>query len=156
MDAALAKYDEHYYSHYRQLMINKLGFERLPESQAEDLLGLTLQFLKDSQMGYHAFFAELAQQFNPSWRDDSSQILSSEPFLPFTEQPLLVRWREVYHHILQSLSTNELGYVEKRLRDKNPKTALLRPVIEEVWNAIAQEDNWQPFYQLLKRIQNKD
>jgi uncharacterized protein YdiU (UPF0061 family) len=54
------------------------------------------------------------------------------------------------------LSTNELGYVEKRLRDKNPKTALLRPVIEEVWNAIAQEDNWQPFYQLLKRIQNKD
>ncbi|HEY9670459.1 MAG TPA: YdiU family protein [Waterburya sp.] len=156
MDAALAKYDEHYYSHYRQLMINKLGFEQLPESQAEDLLGLTLQFLKDSQMGYHTFFAELAQQFNPSWRDDRNQILSSEPFLPFTEQPLLVRWREVFHHILQSLSTNELGDVEKRLRDKNPKTALLRPVIEEVWNAIAQEDNWQPFYQLLKRIQNKD
>lgn len=156
MDAALAKYDEHYYSNYRQLMIHKLGFEQLPESQAEDLLGLTLQFLQDSQMGYHAFFAELAQQFNPSWRDDRSQILSSELFLPFTEQPLLVRWREIYHHVLQNLSNDELGDVAKRLRKKNPKTALLRPVIEEVWNAIAQEDNWQPFYQLLKRIQNKD
>ncbi|MEW6493907.1 MAG: protein adenylyltransferase SelO family protein, partial [Cyanobacteriota bacterium] len=46
--------------------------------------------------------------------------------------------------------------VATRLRDKNPKTALLRPVIEDVWNAIAQEDNWQPFYELVSRLQNKD
>lgn len=156
MDAALAKYDEHYYLNYRQLMINKLGFEQLPEAEAEDLLGLTIQFLQDSQMGYHAFFAELAQQFDPSWRDDLSQILSREPFVQFTEQPLLVRWRELYNHILQSLSTNELEAVAKRLRDKNPKTALLRPIIEDVWNAIAQDDNWQPFYELVRRIQNKE
>ena len=156
MDATLAKYDKHYYSNYRQLMINKLGFEQLPESQAEDLLGLTLQFLQDSQMGYHAFFAELAQQFDLSWRDDMGQILSTEPFWQFAEQPLLIRWRELYHHILQRFSAEELKDVGERLRDKNPKTALLRPVIEEVWSAIAQEDNWQPFYELLTRIQNKD
>jgi serine/tyrosine/threonine adenylyltransferase len=156
MDAALAKYDEHYYLNYRQLMINKLGFEQLPEAEAENLLGLTIQFLQDSQMGYHAFFAELAQQFDPSWRDDLSQILSREPFVQFTEQPLLVRWREVYYHILQALSINELEAVAKRLRDKNPKTALLRPIIEDVWNAIAQDDNWQPFYELVQRIQNKE
>jgi uncharacterized protein YdiU (UPF0061 family) len=57
---------------------------------------------------------------------------------------------------LQSLSADELENIAKRLRDKNPKTALLRPVIEEVWEAIAQDDNWQPFYELLKRIQAKD
>ena len=156
MDAALAKYDEHYYLNYRQLMINKLGFEQLPEAEAETLLGLTIQFLQDSQMGYHAFFAELAQQFSLSWRDDLSQILSREPFVQFTEQPLLVSWRESYYHILQTLSTNELEAVAKRLRDKNPKTALLRPIIEDVWNAIAQDDNWQPFYELVQRIQNKE
>jgi uncharacterized protein YdiU (UPF0061 family) len=156
MDDALAKYGEHYYRNYRQLMINKLGFEQLPEPQAEELLGLTIQFLEDSQMGYHAFFAELAQQFHPSWRDDVGQILSRESFLLFTEQRSLSSWREFYYHILQGLSINELEDIAQRLRDKNPKTALLRPVIEEVWNAIAQEDNWEPFYELLKRIQNKD
>ncbi|MBD2129268.1 YdiU family protein [Microcoleus sp. ZQ-A2] len=157
LEAALATFGEHYYRNYRQLMINKLGFEQLPESQAEELLGLTIQFLQDSQMGYHAFFAELAQQFESSWRDNLGQILTGESFLPFTESPSsLGKWRELYHHILQDLSTDELEHVAQRLRDKNPKTALLRPVIEEIWHAITEDDNWQPFYELLKRIQNKE
>jgi uncharacterized protein YdiU (UPF0061 family) len=156
MEAALTKFEEHYYLTYRQLMLNKLGFEQLQDSQAEELLRLTIQFLKDSQMGYHAFFAELAQQFEQIWRDDVGQILSREPFLQSTEQLLLTKWRELYHHILQDLSTDELEDVAQRLRDQNPKTALLRPVIEEVWDAIAQEDNWQPFYNLVQRLQNKE
>jgi uncharacterized protein YdiU (UPF0061 family) len=57
---------------------------------------------------------------------------------------------------LQSLSAAELEDVSTRLKDKNPKTALLRPVIEAVWEPIMQEDNWEPFYELLKRIQAKD
>jgi uncharacterized protein YdiU (UPF0061 family) len=56
---------------------------------------------------------------------------------------------------LQNLSTDELEIIKKRLQDKNPKTALLRPVIEEVWEAIAQEDNWEPFYHLVRRLQAK-
>jgi uncharacterized protein YdiU (UPF0061 family) len=67
----------------------------------------------------------------------------------------LGKWRELYHHTFADLSTDELEHVAQRLRDKNPKTALLRPVIEEIWHAITEEDNWQPFYELLKRIQNK-
>ncbi len=156
MEAGLAKYEEHYYTTYRQLMVNKLGFKQLPEQQANELLGLTIEFLKESQMGYHAFFAELAEQFDLSWRDDLGQICSKEPFLQFNERSPLGRWRELYNHILQSLSTDELNSVATSLREKNPKTALLRPVIEEVWNAIAQEDNWQPFYKLVSRLQNKD
>jgi uncharacterized protein YdiU (UPF0061 family) len=156
MEAALAQYDQLYYRHYRQLMVNKLGFKQLPDSQADELLGLTIEFLQESQMGYHAFFAELAQQFNSHWREDWNQILNQEPFLQFAQQPLLAKWREVYYHILQSLSTDELQQVAQRLRDKNPRTALLRPIIEQVWNAIAQEDNWQPFYQLVQRLQNKE
>ena len=157
MEAALAKFDEHYYITYRQLMLNKLGFEQLPEPEADDLLGVTVQFLNDSQVGYHAFFWELAQHFDPSWRDDASQIFNQASFLQSAEQPLsLGKWRELYHHLLQSVSATQMEDIAKRLQDKNPKTALLRPVIEEVWEAIAQEDNWEPFYELLKRIQAKE
>jgi len=157
MEAALAKFDEHYYLTYRQLMLNKLGFEQLPEPEADDLLGVTVQFLNDSQVGYHAFFWELAQHFDPSWRDDASQIFNQASFLQSAEQPLsLGKWRELYHHLLQSVSATQMEDIAKRLQDKNPKTALLRPVIEEVWEAIAQEDNWEPFYELLKRIQAKE
>jgi uncharacterized protein YdiU (UPF0061 family) len=157
MEAALARFAEHYYMHYRQLMINKLGFEELPEADAEELLGITVQFLNDSQVGYHAFFSELAQQFNPSWRDDAGQIFNRKEFLESAEQPLsLGKWRKLYHHLLQNLSTVQLEDIAKRLRDKNPKTALLRPVIEAVWESITQEDNWEPFYELVKRIQAKE
>jgi uncharacterized protein YdiU (UPF0061 family) len=157
MEAALAQFDEHYYKTYRQLMLNKLGFEQLSEPQADELLVLTIQFLQDSQVGYHAFFAELAQQFDPSWRDDVGQIFGQASFLQSAEQSsLLGSWRDLYHHLLQSLSVAELEDVATRLKDKNPKTALLRPVIEAVWEPIMQEDNWEPFYELLKRIQAKD
>lgn len=156
-EAALAKYGERYYVHYRQLMMNKLGFEQLPEQSAEELLGLTIQFLKRSQVGYHAFFAELAQQFSPNWRDDMGQILTEISFGQSEEYlPLLVKWREAYHHLLQSLSNEELEDVARRLREKNPKTALLRPVIESIWEPIVQEDDWNPFYELLRRIRAKE
>lgn len=157
MEAALAKFDEHYYITYRQLILNKLGFEQLPEPEADDLLGVTVQFLNDSQVGYHAFFAELAQLFDFSWRDDATQIFNSVSFLQSAQQPLsLGRWRELYHHLLQSVSVAQMEDIAKRLRDKNPQTVLLRPVIEDVWNAIASDDNWQPFYELVKRLQAKD
>lgn len=157
MDAALARFDEHYYTTYQQLILNKLGFEQLPDAQAEELLKLTIQFLQESQVGYHAFFAELAQQFNPVWRDDTEQILLQSSLWQSGEQSsLFASWRELYNHLLQTVSTAELEDIAKRLRDKNPKTALLRPVIEEVWQAIEREDNWEPFYQLVKRIQAKD
>ncbi|HEY9596997.1 MAG TPA: YdiU family protein [Cyanophyceae cyanobacterium] len=157
MDVALAQFDKHYYTTYRQLMLNKLGFEQLPDTQADELLKLTIQFLQESQVGYHAFFAELAQQFNPIWRDEIEQILAESSLWQSAEQSsLLAKWRELYHHLLQSLSTVELDAIAQHLRDKNPKTALLRPVIEEVWQAIDQEDNWEPFYQLVRRLQAKD
>ncbi|MGB7441692.1 MAG: YdiU family protein [Coleofasciculaceae cyanobacterium] len=156
MEEALTKFEQIYYLNYRQLILNKLGFEQLPESQAEHLLKLTIEFLTDSQVGYHAFFSELAQQFQPSWRDDISQIFSQASFLQSDEQRSVIRdWQELYHQVLQAFSHEQLEDVAIRLPEKNPKTVLLRPVIEEVWTAISQEDNWQPFEDLLRRLQTK-
>jgi len=167
METALAKFGEDYDYHYQQLMLNKLGFAQLPASQGNKLLGLTIQLLYDTQVGYHAFFAELAQQFDPSWRDDFSHVFSNLSLFQSTEKAAietkavselstLAKWQELYHHILQNMSNKQLEEIAQRLRDNNPKTALLRPLIEEVWAAITQEDNWEPFYQLLRQIQAKN
>ena len=42
--------------------------------------------------------------------------------------------------------------IATRLRDHNPLTVPLRPAIETVWDAIAQNDDWQPFNALLESI----
>lgn len=153
MEAGLARFDQHYSLTYRQLMLNKLGFEDTSNPQAYDLLKLTIEFLKESQVGYHGFFAELAQQFDPIWRDDVQQIFSQAYFSESSaDASILAKLRDLYYHLLQNLSRDELEDFAKGLRAKNPRTVLLRPVIEEVWDAIAQEDNWQPFYELLTSL----
>ncbi|NER93949.1 MAG: YdiU family protein [Symploca sp. SIO1B1] len=161
MAAALGKFGAYYYQNYQQLMVNKLGFEQLPADQGKELLELTIRLLQDTQVGYHAFFAELAQQFVPSWRDDFAQVWSNLSLFSSEKQAasevsVLSKWRELYYHLLQDKSHEQLEEIAQRLREQNPKTALLRPVIEEVWQDITQEDNWEPFYQLLKRIQTKN
>ncbi|MEQ9669301.1 protein adenylyltransferase SelO [Coleofasciculus sp. G2-EDA-02] len=156
MEAGLTAYDEHYHQAYRQLMLNKLGFEQVNKPQGDELLKRTIELLKETQVGYHAFFTELTQQFHPTWRDDASQIFHQASFCQSAEQELsLANWRELYQHILQDLSTDDLEKMTERLQEKNPKTALLRPVIEEVWAAIDREDNWQPFDELVRSLQAK-
>ncbi len=43
--------------------------------------------------------------------------------------------------------------VAHQLEQSNPKTVPLRPIIESVWESITTEDNWQPFNELVKRLQ---
>ncbi len=149
LDAALAKFGDYYNTAYRQLMLNRLGFEDLPEADADRLLQLTIKLLAESQLDYQGFFFELRKQFDCSWRDDASQIFSeAEP----TE--LIAHWRQFYCHVLQTLSADDLTKMADRLRQSNPEQSLLRPTIESVWEQIAIEDNWAPFYELVKRLQN--
>ncbi|HLO52089.1 MAG TPA: YdiU family protein [Kamptonema sp.] len=151
MELALAKFGEYYNASYQQLMLNKLGFDHLPESETEKLLELTIKLLSDTQVGYHDFFLELRKQFSQDWRDDSSQIFSEiEP------AEIIEPWRQFYHHLLQTLSPADMEQMRLQLRRYNPLQSLLRPVIEEVWQSIAVENDWQPFYELINRIQDPD
>jgi uncharacterized protein YdiU (UPF0061 family) len=152
MAAALAIFDEHYYSEYRQLMLSKLGLSQFAGSDLEELLELTIQLLQETQVGYHDFFAKLTQYFSPKWREDASSILSN-PDIPLNAaSELLEDWRNLYQRILQNLPPDEMDKIAQQLMLSNPKTVLLRPVIESIWEAIANENNWQPFYELLQRI----
>lgn len=147
LDSGLAKFEEYYHQTYRQRMLNKLGFEQLSEELGDNLLMVTIQILADTQISYHDFFAELRRQFSPVWREDINAIFTeAEP------QQLIQPWRQIYYHTLQQMSTNELEKIKERLERHNPTTVIIRPEIEAIWKPITEDDNWQPFYDLLKRI----
>lgn len=149
MEVALAQFEEHYQASYCERMLHRLGFEQLSMPEAEELVWRTIQFLHQSQVGYHDFFVQLRQEFSQEWRFDAARILSEvEP------TALLEPWRQFYYHLLQSVSTDEMEDMAQRLRRYNPLTGLIRPTIEAVWEPITREDNWQPFYELVAKLQS--
>ncbi len=154
MEAGLANYEEYYLAEYSSFMLRKLGFEQLPEPEAEELLKATIEFLKQYPVSYHHFFADMATTFSSKWRDDASNILSdSEIGQSLGTSELFLNWSGIYHRILSNFAPGEIEKVSQTLARYNPKTVILRPVIESIWEPITQEDNWQPFYDLLQQIQ---
>jgi uncharacterized protein YdiU (UPF0061 family) len=151
LETGLAHFYDYYESSYHQLMLKKLGFENLLIPEAKDLVQATIDLLKNSELGYHAFFADLAAQFNYGWRKDSKIILENS----IITDPGWEHWQNLYYSILNQLPQEEMEKIGDRLNFYNPKTALLRPVIESVWEAISYEDNWQPFTKLVTTLQTK-
>ncbi len=153
MEVGLAMFDEHYQIEYRRLILNKLGFSEIILPEFDQLLGQTIRLLQETQVGYHDFFIKLSQSFSSNWRDDPSLIFKNAYFLPLDEaSELLENWRTLYQQILNKLPPDEMGNIAQQMQRSNPKTVLLRPAIEAVWEAITNEDNWQPFYDLLSKI----
>lgn len=159
MDAALAQYKDRYQHHYQGLMLRKLGFGAeqvalLTDDLATTLVNQTQELLAAVEVGYHEFFLGLTQQFSPQWRAEPEQIFATtlEASDPAAAERLQL-WRQWYHQALQSLPESALANIQPTLRTTNPETVLLRPEIEAVWEPITLEDNWQPFYDLLKRVQ---
>lgn len=157
LEAGLQQFDDCYRQHYRDRMMARLGFDceatpleyRFSEDEAADLLQLTVKLLSENEVGYHDFFIQLRQQFSPQWRDDINLIFAdAEP------REAMQPWRAVYHRILQNLSREELDRVASCLRRSNSTVSLVRAEIETIWEPIVAEDNWQPFYNLLKKIRD--
>ncbi|MFB2737991.1 protein adenylyltransferase SelO [Umezakia ovalisporum] len=155
MESELAKFNHYYQGKYRSLMLKKLGFEEFQLPEANELLNLTIQFLEDSQVGYHLFFWEIARTFASKWREDPAFVLNGSNILPISPAKIFENWCLLYHKILNSFPPGRMDIIAQTLTHHNPQTALLRPIIESVWEPIVQEDNWQPFHDLLKKIQSK-
>ncbi|PAX51937.1 hypothetical protein CK510_22060 [Brunnivagina elsteri CCALA 953] len=158
MGTALSKFEDFYDAEYRRFMLRKLGFEELDNSvdnpELAELLRATLRFLNSYPVSYHHFFSDIATTFSSKWRDDASCILSdSEIGQSLGTSDLFVNWSGIYHRILSNLSPDEIEKISLTLNKYNPKTVILRPVIESVWENIASLDNWIPFYDLVKEIQ---
>ena len=149
LEAGLAQFDDSYQEHYQMLMLKRLGFDRSLGLATDKLFTQTLAFLRSKDIGYHDFFNELTQGFNYGWREDSNLIMENAPFA----REVSDLWRNSYHECLNRLSTDEINSMGDLLHRVNPTAFLSRPVIESVWQAISQENNWQLFYNLVNRIQ---
>lgn len=155
LEAGLAPFEEFFYAAYRQRMLNRLGFADLPSDLADELLQRTIQFLQATQVGYNDFFLSLRQQFVPLWRDEASTILENS-VSPNADALVssFKQWRQSYHRSLNAVPAKEMAAIAHRLAQHNPDTVIVRPEIEAIWEAIATDDDWQPFNDLLKRIWN--
>ena len=151
LEAGLAQFDEHYQEHYQMLMLQKLGFDTSIKLLGDELVTKTIDLLRTNQIGYQKFFAELAQWFNISWRDNRDLILENATF----SHQIDYDWRSLYHKCLERLSDEQLEQVSDRLRRYNPQVALLRPAIESVWQSIVEENDWQPFNYLIDSFQDR-
>ncbi|MCC0177975.1 YdiU family protein [Waterburya agarophytonicola K14] len=158
LEVELTKFDDCYQQHYQKLIWQKLGFkEYFP--LLEDLLAATIELLKDTDISYHGFFAELAQGFNFGWREDSGLILENAVFnrkiSNSSGDKLKDNWCNLYHQCLNQLSIAKMEKTGDMLKFHNPPTVLLRPIIESIWQPIAEENDWQLFYDLINKIQTK-
>ncbi|PZV00678.1 MAG: YdiU family protein [Leptolyngbya sp.] len=155
LEAALEPFKDRYEAYYQQGMLRKLGFESLADDLAATLVSQTIELLSAVEVGYHDFFLGLTQQFSAEWHDDASQIFSTT--LQASDAAATVpleAWRQTYHRCLQSLDSGKMAGVASLLQRTNPQTVLLRPEIEAIWEPITTDDNWQPFYDLLNKIQH--
>jgi serine/tyrosine/threonine adenylyltransferase len=153
MQVVLAKFEEYYFPHYKLLMLQKLGLTGATTPARDELLVATLQLLSDTQVGYHRFFFDLTQAFRLRWSHDLNTLLTETELLPaVVANAGFQTWRQIYHRVLSELSTSELDAVGELLARSNPQTILLRPQIEEIWEPIAQGNDWAPFNRLLEQI----
>jgi serine/tyrosine/threonine adenylyltransferase len=153
MTTALANFEGYYFPHYKKLMLQKLGLEGETNPVRDELLVATLQLLTDTQVGYHQFFFELSQAFKLRWKKDVNSVLNETELMPeIVSNSSYQNWLQLYHQALSSITKSEFDSVESILTKSNPQTILLRPQIEAIWEPITQENNWEPFYDLLTKI----
>jgi len=154
MEAGLARYQPKYGEVFCDRTLKKLGFTT-STSSSRDLLTATLDLLEQTKISYTNFFATLTREFDAAWQTDETQILAPtiEKSEPETASQLQ-QWRKVYQQCLAQLPTESMEDVRQCLQSTNPMIVLHRPVIESIWEPIAEEDNWQPFYDLLQKIQH--
>ncbi|MEM6449335.1 MAG: YdiU family protein [Cyanobacteria bacterium P01_D01_bin.105] len=160
LDAGLAQYQPKYAEVFGDRTLAKLGFTpmlsaTLRATNKRQLLTDTLDLFEQTHVNYPDFFRTLTQQFTPEWQRDHTLILTptrqnSDP----EAAALLDRWCRLYQACLAQLPAESMTDVQQCLSATNPMTVPLRPQIEAIWEPITEDDNWQPFYDLLKQIQN--
>ena len=156
MRSSLEKFKDFYREAYCEMMLKRLGFITLSEPETEDLIGATLELLSSVQaIGYNQFFVKLRQSFQTNWREDTNNIFADHDWQLSDEQvPLLEKWRVVYHQLLIRQPIAEMENIAQQLKQANPTIIFLRPKIEELWERISVDDDWQPLYDAIAQLKD--
>jgi len=153
LQTGLDQFEKYYYAEYQTLMLKKLGFENSQFTGADELLGLAIALLRESEVGYHQFFTQMTQTFDKTWRDEPGLVMNSAEIFPLiSKSAFFADWSVLYHKVLNDLAPEDMDAIAKTLTKYNPQTTLLRPIIESTWEQIAEADNWEPFYQLVQKL----
>ena len=156
MQASLQKFKDFYRDAYCDMMRKRLGFSTLSEPETEDLIGATLELLANVQaIGYNQFFVKLRQDFQANWREGANHIFADHDWQISDEHlPLLQKWREVYHQLLIRQPLEAIANIQQQLQAANPTIIFLRPKIEELWERITVDDDWQPLYEAIAQLKD--
>ncbi len=157
MQSSLQQFKDFYRTAYCDMMLKRLGIVNLAEPETEDLIGATLELMAAiPAIGYNQFFVNLRQSFHPNWREDANHIFGNlrEYDWKITDEqnPLLEKWRMVYHQLLIRQPSDSMAAIAQQLQSANPTVIFLRPKIEELWEHISTDDNWQPFYEAIAAL----
>lgn len=157
MQSSLQKFKDFYRIAYCEMMLKRLGMVNLAEPETEDLIGATLELMAGiPAIGYNQFFVNLRRSFHPNWREDVNHIFANvleyDWQISDEQMPLLEKWRLVYHQLLIRQPLDSMAAIAQQLQSANPTVIFLRPKIEELWEHIATDDNWQPFYEAIAAL----
>ncbi len=159
LEAALEAFGGVYAAHYRRRLLRRLGFddgdiEVGALADLPDPVAPTLRLLAGWPVAYGRFFAALAEHVRacglPSTADELVPFIGEAPPPPRTEW---LAWRDVWwrwsHAAAAGPGTATEAAICARLRRWNLPEAPNRPVIERLWAAIDERDDWTPLQQWL-------
>jgi uncharacterized protein YdiU (UPF0061 family) len=149
MEERLERFAEVYSQHYCARMRRRLG---LPEAGGDEVVRYALALLAAWPVGYGEFFASLSRRVVEQGPPEEADAL--EPFVLGAPEPPRdgwQSWRDAWW-IEQRSSAD----VVLRLQRWNLSLPPTRPLIETLWEAIDQRDDWQPYGVWLDAVMGLD
>ncbi len=156
LEARLEGFAPAYNAHYRLLMQRRLGLiatlADTPAAMAElsDPVPLTLQLLAAWPVGYGAFFAGLAAAIEAHGVPEDPEALA--PVVAAAPDPprnAWLAWRDAWWACSRQ---QDPARISASLRRWNLREVPVRPLIERLWEAIDQADDWQPLHDWLAAV----
>ncbi|WP_216902220.1 YdiU family protein [Synechococcus sp. CCY 9618] len=151
--AALERFGAVYDAHYRRRMARRLGLDGVPISagpgaELPDPVPPTLRLLAAWPVAYGRFFAALAERIRlggpPATAEDLEPFVAEAPAPPRAEWLV---WRDAWwawSHAVGAGPTLAAALVRWNLPEPP-----IRPLIEGLWTAIDERDDWTPLHNWL-------
>jgi uncharacterized protein YdiU (UPF0061 family) len=149
IEERLERFAEVYSQHYCARMRRRLG---LPEAGGDEVVRHTLALLAAWPVGYGEFFASLSRRVIEQGPPEEADAL--EPFVLAAPEPPRdgwQSWRDAWWTEQRSSAD-----VVLRLQRWNLSLPPTRPLIETLWEAIDQRDDWQPYGVWLDAVMGLD
>lgn len=160
LEARLERFAPTYDAHYRSGLLRRLGFDQAAlQSAAEHVPDLldpvppTLQLLAAWPVAYGSFFASLADRLERGGLPAEAEALA--PFVAGAPEPppqQWLAWRDAWWFQLHALPPEAQSGVTAMARRWNLPETPVRAVIERLWGAIDQRDDWVPLHDWLAQV----